>query len=54
MFVDDDYTGFDIEESKRWSEQWQQALPKDRIVKSRIGYKKYWNEYLEEYDLEVK
>lgn len=54
MFVDDDYTGFDIEESKRWSEQWQQALPKDRIVKSRIGYKKYWNEYLEEYGLEIE
>lgn len=54
MFVADDYNGFDIEESKRWSEKWQSILPKDRIVKSRIGYKKYWDEYLEEYGLEIE
>ena len=52
MFVSDDYNGFDIEESKRWSEKWQSVLPKE--VKSRIGYKKYWDEYLKQYNLEVE
>ena len=54
MFVADDYAWFDIEESKKWSEKWQSILPKDRKVKSRIGYKKYWDEYLREYGLEVE
>lgn len=54
MFVADDYTGFDIEESKRWSEKWQSVIPADKKIKSRIGYKKYWDEYLKEYGLEVK
>lgn len=54
MFVNDNYKGFDIEESKRWSEKWQSVIPKDRGIKSRIGYKKYWDEYLKEYDLEVQ
>lgn len=54
MFVSDDYTGFDIEESKRWSEKWQSVIPKDRKIKSRIGYKKYWDEYLKQYNLEVE
>lgn len=51
MFVKNDYDGFDIEESKTWSQLWENTLPKDRAVKSRIGYKKYWNEYLELYGL---
>lgn len=54
MFVADDYEGFDIEESKRWSEEWQSVIPADRKIKSRIGYKKYWDEYLKEYGLEVE
>lgn len=53
-FVAEDYAGFDIEKNKKWSEEWQEKLPKTREVKSRIGYKKYWEEYLEEYGLEVK
>lgn len=54
MFVSDDYDGFDVEESKRWSEKWQSVIPQDKKIKSRIGYKKYWDEYLKEYGLEVK
>ena len=54
MVVDESYKGFDIEESKRWSEKWQSVIPKDRKIKSRIGYKKYWDEYLKEYGLEVR
>ena len=54
MFVDARYKGFDIEKSKKWSEKWQSVIPNDRKIKSRIGYKKYWDEYLKEYNLEVE
>ena len=54
MFVDDAYTGFDVEASKKWSEKWESTMPRDKQIKSRIGYKKYWNEYLEKYNLEVE
>lgn len=54
MFVADDYQGFDIEESKKWSEKWQSVIPAERGIKSRIGYKKYWDEYLKEYGLNVE
>lgn len=54
MFVADDYKGFDIEESKRWSEEWQSVIPTDKKIKSRIGYKKYWDEYLMEYGLPIE
>ena len=54
MFVADDYQGFDIEESKKWSEKWQSVIPAERGIKSRIGYKKYWDEYLKEYGLDVE
>ena len=52
MFVADDYTGFNINESKEWSETWTKTLPHDRSIKSRIGYKKYWDEILKEYNLD--
>ena len=54
MFVADDYQGFDIEESKKWSEKWQSVIPAERGIKSRIGYKKYWDEYLKVYGLNVE
>lgn len=52
MFVADDYTGFNIKESKEWSEKWTTTLPNDKSIKSRIGYKKYWYEILKEYNLD--
>lgn len=54
MFVKENYDGFDVEESKRWSEKWQSIIPNDKSTKSRIGYKKYWDEYLEKYGLIMK
>ena len=54
MFVSDDYNAFNIEESKAWSEKWTNVLPNDRAIKSRIGYKKYWQEILKEYNLEIE
>lgn len=51
MFVSDDYTGFNIEKSKQWSNEWANVLPNTREVKSRIGYRKYWDEILEKYNL---
>lgn len=51
MFVNDDYDGFDVSKSKERSIMWESILPKTKDVKSRIGYKKYWNALLEEYNL---
>ena len=54
MFVADDYAWFDIEKSKKWSKTWQKVFPNDRTIKSRIGYKKYWDEYLKQYGLIIE
>lgn len=54
MFVRENYKGFDIEESKKWSETWRAIFPQDRKISSRIGYRKYWNEYLLQYGLEIE
>lgn len=54
MFVDDDYTWFSVWESKEWSKKWRSVFPKDRKISSRIGYKKYWDEYLVQFGLEVE
>ena len=50
-FVNDDYTGFNIEESKAWSNKWQSVLPATREIKSKIGYKKHWLAILSQYGL---
>jgi hypothetical protein len=44
LFVDDDYDGFDVEESKRRSVAWL-ALPD--VDKSRIGRRSYWRQHVE-------
>jgi hypothetical protein len=41
LFVADDYTGFDVRESKARSRAWMQLADVDR---SRIGKKSYWRE----------
>jgi len=45
MFVDDNYKGFDIEESKARSGWWEGKLP--NVNKSKIGYKSYWTELIQ-------
>lgn len=54
MFVSDNYNRFDIEESKLWSIKWKKTLPKGRKTTSSIGYLKQWNNFLNEYGLEVE
>lgn len=51
MFVDPSYRGFDYEASKRRSVMWNSVIPHTKDVKSRIGYRKYWNEILRRYGL---
>lgn len=49
MMVEEDYNGFDLEQSREWSSIWEaKALPGD---KKRIGYKKNWKEFLKNVDL---
>ena len=43
LFVDDSYKGFDVEASKRRSEQWHTL---DQIDRSRIGRKRYWEQFV--------
>lgn len=43
-FVSDDYLGFDVEESKKWTEHWQQFVSREQ--KARIGSFSYWNKLI--------
>lgn len=48
LFVKDDYKGFDVEESKKRSRIW---LSKKDIDFTRIGYKKYWNNFIKKINI---
>lgn len=43
LFVDEDYSGFDVEESRQRSLQWMKLEGVDR---SRIGRRKYWTQHV--------
>lgn len=51
MFVENDYTGFDLEESKRWTSKWNKCVKKGD--KKNIGTLKGWKEFLLKNKLEV-
>ena len=48
-FVAPDYNGFDIEESKAWSDKWLSVVPKS--YKNKIGYKSNWEKIKKEFNL---
>lgn len=48
LFVKDDYKGFDVEESKERSKIW---LSKKDIDFTRIGYKKYWDNFIKKINI---
>ena len=43
LFVAEDYAGFDVEESKRRSQQW---IALEGVDRSRIGRKRYWEQHV--------
>jgi GGDEF domain-containing protein len=45
-FVKDDYSGFDVEESKRRSELWKNSGIPEAADLNRIGRKDYWEKYV--------
>lgn len=49
MFVSSDYAGFDIEAEKKRAEKYDEMLKKheDKKIKSKIGYRKKWDEVLD-------
>lgn len=49
-FVSDNYKGFNIEESKKRSKEWEKYITKEWSC--RIGYRKYWKEFLKENNIE--
>ena len=51
MFVDPSYGGFDYNKAVRRSALWQSTIPNTKEVKSRIGYRRYWNHILAKYGL---
>ena len=54
LFVDKDYTGFDIEAEKKRAEFYDNMLKKheDKKIKSKIGYKSKWLEVLKWLNME--
>ena len=54
LFVDKDYTGFDIEAEKKRAEFYDKMLinHEDKKIKSKIGYKSKWLEVLKWLNLE--
>ena len=53
-FVNENYTGFDIEAEKKRAELYDELLKKheDKKIKSKIGYKKKWLEVLKWMNME--
>ena len=53
-FVNENYTGFDIEAEKKRAELYDELMKKheDKRIKSKIGYKKKWLEVLEWMNME--
>lgn len=52
-FVAYDYKGFNVEESKTRSYLWKKTIAMDKGMYCKIGYRKYWNILLEEYNLPI-
>jgi hypothetical protein len=46
QWVKDDYTGFDVEESKKRSKEWKDKMGVNKAESSRIGSKTYWHDWL--------
>ena len=52
MFVNPDYTGFNVEEARKRTEIWN-SIPDIKFHKSRIGNKTYWVELLNQYNIPI-
>jgi hypothetical protein len=48
MWVEDDYKGFDVEESKKRSELWNDKVSKEE--RRKIGYKSFWDKIRKRWD----
>lgn len=52
MFVQPDYTGFNVKISKFRTVQWSR-IPNINSLRNKIGYRKFWNEFLKEHKLSL-
>lgn len=52
QFVQPNYTGFDVEAAKERTELWN-SIPDINKHKSRIGYRNYWNQLLQDNGIEL-
>ena len=53
MFVADDYTGFNVEESKKRSIQWKSVLGVNKEISSKIGRLNFWKEWLKKNNIKT-
>ena len=51
MFVKDDFTLFNVNESKKRSLTWKKILGINKSISSKIGYQIFWNNWLENNNL---
>ena len=52
QFVSPNYTGFDVEESKKRTKEWN-SIPNIKSMKSKIGNVDFWHNLLREYNLSI-
>ena len=52
QFVSPNYTGFDVEESKKRTKEWN-SIPNIKGMKSKIGNVDFWHNLLREYNLSI-
>ena len=52
QFVSSNYTGFDVEESKKRTKEWN-SIPNIKSMKSKIGNVDFWHNLLREYNLSI-
>ena len=53
MFVSNDYSGFDINESKERTKMLEITIPCYSTIKNKIGRINFWSELLKQYNIEL-
>jgi hypothetical protein len=52
LFVSENYSGFDVQKAKARTQLWKSKIQNLSQHKTRMGYRWYWNELLDMYNIE--
>jgi hypothetical protein len=52
LFVNENYTGFDVQKAKERTKLWKSKIENLKEHTNKIGYRWYWNELLDIYNIE--